>query len=58
MINKKIAADYDTEKISIATICSHSSLQIIHGARQEGFRTIGICTKEREKLYSSFPLAS
>ncbi len=58
MTNKKIGTDYDQEKISIATICSHSSLQIFHGARQEGFRTIGICTKERESLYSSFPLAS
>ncbi|MCI2424756.1 formate--phosphoribosylaminoimidazolecarboxamide ligase [Candidatus Acetothermia bacterium] len=58
MINKRIKIDYDKEKIAITTICSHSSLQIFHGARQEGFRTIGICTKEQERLYSSFPLAS
>lgn len=58
MRTKEAAAGYDHKKISIATICSHSSLQIFHGARQEGFRTIGICTRERKKLYQSFPLAS
>lgn len=41
----------------IATICSHSSLQIFHGARQEGFKTLGICTKGRERIYDAFPLA-
>jgi len=34
---------YDKKNITIATICSHSSLQIFHGARQEGFKTLGIC---------------
>jgi 5-formaminoimidazole-4-carboxamide-1-(beta)-D-ribofuranosyl 5'-monophosphate synthetase len=58
MIIKEAGTSYDKDKIAITTICSHSSLQIFHGARQEGFRTIGICTKERKKLYSSFPLAS
>jgi 5-formaminoimidazole-4-carboxamide-1-(beta)-D-ribofuranosyl 5'-monophosphate synthetase len=41
----------------IATICSHSSLQIFHGARKEGFRTLGICVKGREAVYDAFPLA-
>lgn len=41
----------------ICTICSHSSLQIFHGARQEGFRTLGICVKGKEKVYDAFPLA-
>ncbi|EQD42100.1 protein containing IMP biosynthesis enzyme PurP, partial [mine drainage metagenome] len=27
---------------TIATLCSHSSLQIFHGARKEGFPTLGI----------------
>ncbi len=44
-------------KPSIATICSHSSLQIFHGARQEGLKTIGICLRGREKIYEVFPLA-
>ncbi|HLC69304.1 MAG TPA: formate--phosphoribosylaminoimidazolecarboxamide ligase [Candidatus Bilamarchaeaceae archaeon] len=39
---------------SIATICSHSSLQIFKGARDEGLRTIGIVKKENKKLYEAF----
>ena len=44
-------------KPTIATVCSHSSLQIFHGARKEGLRTIGICLKEPPKFYDAFPLA-
>ena len=47
---------YDCSAITIAVVASHSSLQILHGARQEGFRTLGICVgKERRKMYSAFP---
>lgn len=48
---------YNMSDITIGTICSHSALQIFHGARQEGFKTVGICTKERRTLYESFQLA-
>jgi 5-formaminoimidazole-4-carboxamide-1-(beta)-D-ribofuranosyl 5'-monophosphate synthetase len=40
----------------IATICSHSSLQIFRGAREEGIKTIGIVKRERKELYESFNL--
>ena len=49
--------DYDTENITIATVCSHSSLQIFHGAKKEGFRTLGIALKGRTRIYDAFPLA-
>jgi len=32
-------------------------LQIFHGARAEGFRTLGIAIKQRPKFYDAFPLA-
>ena len=47
-----ILSDY--KKITIATICSHSSLQIFNGALEEGIKTIGIVQKEKRKLYESF----
>jgi len=47
---------YDSRKITVATLCSHSALQIFFGAKQEGFRTIGICKPETKKAYDSFPL--
>ncbi len=42
---------------TIATLCSHSSLQIFHGARVEGFPTLGICVGEPPRFYDAFPLA-
>jgi 5-formaminoimidazole-4-carboxamide-1-(beta)-D-ribofuranosyl 5'-monophosphate synthetase len=53
----EILDGYDKENITIATICSHSSLQIFHGARQEGFKTLGICIGDPPRFYDAFPLA-
>jgi len=53
----EVLGRYNPDKISICTICSHTALQIFHGARLEGFKTIGICSKDRVKMYNSFPLA-
>ncbi len=52
-----ILSRYDLGKVSIATLCSHSSLQIFHGARREGFKTVGICLADRVKYYQAFPEA-
>ncbi len=54
---KRIIEEYDLDNLVIATACSHSSLQIFHGARAEGFRTLGIAVKERPRYYDAFPLA-
>lgn len=53
----EILGRYDRGKITIATLCSHSALQIFFGARQEGFRTLGICKHEAKKVYDYFLLA-
>jgi 5-formaminoimidazole-4-carboxamide-1-(beta)-D-ribofuranosyl 5'-monophosphate synthetase len=59
MVSRKAVASLleDYRDIVVATVCSHSSLQIFHGARQEGFRTLGIAIGERPKFYDAFPLA-
>ncbi len=49
--------EYSTKELTIATVCSHSSLQIFHGARAEGFKTLGICIGKPPKFYDAFPLA-
>lgn len=41
----------------IAVIGSHSALQILKGAKEEGFETIVVCEKGREKTYQRFGLA-
>ena len=54
---KDILANYDKNNLTIATVCSHSSLQIFNGAKKEGFNTIGIAVGEKRKFYDAFPLA-
>ncbi|MEM2786432.1 MAG: DUF1246 domain-containing protein, partial [Candidatus Nitrosotenuis sp.] len=39
---------------SIATLGSHCALQVLKGAKDEGFKTLLICEKKREKLYRRF----
>ncbi|RLE50677.1 MAG: 5-formaminoimidazole-4-carboxamide-1-(beta)-D-ribofuranosyl 5'-monophosphate synthetase [Candidatus Methanomethylicota archaeon] len=39
---------------TIATLGSHSALQILKGAKDEGFKTLVISLKDRLKLYSRF----
>ncbi len=38
-------------KFTIATICSHSSLQIFQSARLEGIKTVGLVLKDKKALY-------
>ena len=44
-------------KYKIATIGSHSALQILKGAKDEGFETICICLKGRESPYRMYGVA-
>lgn len=40
---------------TIATLGSHCALQVLKGAKDEGFKTILVCETKREKLYRRFP---
>jgi 5-formaminoimidazole-4-carboxamide-1-(beta)-D-ribofuranosyl 5'-monophosphate synthetase len=42
---------------AIATIGSHTALQILKGAKQEGFKTICVCQRGRERVYESYKVA-
>ena len=42
--------------MKIGTIASHSALNIISGAKAEGFETVLFCTPDRKEFYSSFGL--
>ncbi len=42
---------------TIAALGSHSALQILKGARDEGFRTLVICLKGKDKPYRMFKVA-
>lgn len=49
---KSLPAGRQTYKI--ATLGSHSALQILKGAKDEGFKTLVIATSDRVSLYSRF----
>lgn len=51
-------AGYDPKDLTIATAVSHSSLQIFHGAKLEGFKTLAIAAGDRDvRYYDAFPKA-
>jgi len=53
----KVLEGYDKKKLTIATIGSHSALQILKGAKDEGFRTTAICKPSKVGFYEGFEVA-
>ncbi|VFJ12584.1 formate--phosphoribosylaminoimidazolecarboxamide ligase family protein [Candidatus Nitrosocosmicus franklandus] len=49
-----ILDNYDFKNITIGVLGSHSALEILDGAKEEGFRTLCICQKGRELPYQKF----
>ncbi|UCE45178.1 MAG: formate--phosphoribosylaminoimidazolecarboxamide ligase family protein [Methanobacteriota archaeon] len=45
---------YDLSKAKVGMVASHSALDVCDGAVEEGFRTIGICQRGREKTYTKY----
>jgi len=50
----ELVEGYDLDKLTIATLASHSSLQIAHGAKKEGFSTLLVVTEDRFGFYMQF----
>jgi len=53
----RVLNGYDRKKLTIATIGSHTALQILKGAKDEGFRTLVICRPGREDFYGRFGIS-
>lgn len=51
-----IVSGYDKKNISVATIGSHSALNIFKGARELGLKTVCLCQPSRKKMYDKFGL--
>ncbi|MDP3975587.1 MAG: DUF1297 domain-containing protein [bacterium] len=49
-----ILKSYDLKKLTIAVLGGHSGLDVCHGAKKLGFRTLAVCQKGREKTYSHY----
>lgn len=57
MMKQKITErinEYNQHKIRIGVLGSHSALEIASGAKQEGFETVVVCQKGREKTYDKY----
>lgn len=56
MIDRKEILDIvgDYREPTVGVIGSHSALEIAHGVKQEGFKTIVICQEGREKTYTKY----
>lgn len=50
----KLIDKYDLNNITVGVIGSHSALEIMDGAKDEGFKTICVCQKGRELPYQKF----
>jgi len=45
---------YDLGKAKVGVVASHSALDTCDGAVSEGFRTVAVCQKGREKTFSNY----
>ena len=50
-------ASTQTKDYAIATIGSHTALQILKGTKEEGMKAIAICTPETRRVYESYKVA-
>ena len=49
---KEVVRQYEPSEITIATLGSHSALNILKGAKEEGFRTLCICRQKDKNRVS------
>jgi len=51
---KNILKEYNPSNITIGVLGGHSGLDVCHGAKKYGFKTVAVCQKGREKTYSKY----
>jgi 5-formaminoimidazole-4-carboxamide-1-(beta)-D-ribofuranosyl 5'-monophosphate synthetase len=50
---QNLVESYSPDTIHIGVLGSHSALEVGYGAREEGFKTVVVCQKGREKTYTT-----
>ncbi len=51
---QQIVKSYELDRLTIGVLGGHSALDVCHGAKKLGFRTVAVCQKGREKVYSKY----
>lgn len=46
--------NYDYQNLTIAALGGHSALEVCHGAKRQGFRTLVIAKRGRERTYTQY----
>ncbi len=49
-----LLSGYDTKKLTVASLGGHSALDVSSGAAREGFKTLVVAKKGREKTYAKY----
>ena len=49
-----VLGQYDFKNLTIASLGGHSALDVCHGAKKHGFKTLVIARKGREKTYNKY----
>lgn len=50
----EIIKAYDPKNITIGVLGGHSALDVCHGAKKYGFKTVAVCEKGREQTYAKY----
>lgn len=50
----ELLSGYDLDNLTIGVLGGHSALDVCHGAKQHGFRTVAVARKGREKTYDRY----
>ncbi|MCD6312463.1 MAG: DUF1246 domain-containing protein, partial [Thaumarchaeota archaeon] len=50
----EVIEKYSLDDLRIGVLGSHSALEICRGAKDEGFKTIVVCQRGREKTYAKY----
>ena len=51
---QELVEGYDPRKITIGVLGGHSGLDVCRGAKKQGFKTLAVCQKGREKTYTQY----
>lgn len=51
---EKVLRFYNLDRLTIGVLGGHSALDVCHGAKKAGFRTVAVCQKGRDKTYSKY----
>jgi len=50
----RLLEKYSRNQLTIGILGTHSALEVCRGAKDEGFKTVVVCQKGREKIYSRY----